>query len=685
MRAAPFIAALACFLLFSFTAPAQDMKDAFLITRMAERYHLSPRPVDDSLSAAVFTTLLNKLDPDKDLFTQKDIAALEPDRYRLDDQIRQRNPAFAEKVALLYRQRLELADTLVTALCSKPFNLALAETFTVQEQDNYPQDRQGLQLKLYKYIKWAVLQNIAVYLADTVITDPSEKTHFIDSLEQYSRRKYHTRFRRFVQSFTQKPGGVNADVMTAYCEAIAASYDPHTNYLPQTEKENFDAQLGRKAMVLGFTLEEDANGNPVIGNLKPGSPAYKSGQLNRGDRLMTIRWEGRDAVDVSDAAEEEISYLLAASNHDKVNITVKKADGSMRTVTLVKEQSNDAEEEEKVKSFVLKGAYSVGYIALPAFYIDWENGQTSVNGCANDVARAIINLKKADIKALVVDLRYNGGGSVEEAAELAGLFIDAGPVAQFKTREPKAFSIKDVNRGTVYDGPLFIMVNGFSASASEMLAAALQDYHRAVIVGTPTYGKATGQVVLPLDTTINPHEPEAKPVEASSYLKVTTSKLYRVTGETAQFKGVKPDILLPDATLKSTEKEAAEPFALRPDTIAPNRYYQPLPSLPLAALQETAATAMAANPYFKELQQQQPETAIRPISLTLAAAQASLEATEEEEPSSKGTGPAAFTVEQLAGSTATSQEKDAQKSFRSFLQKDPALQVVYALAARLAR
>src|SRR6185295_15214954 len=201
---------------------------------------------------------------------------------------------------------------------------------------------------------------------------------------------------------------------------------------------------------------------------------------------------------------------------------IKKADGSERSVSLWKEKREEDDDDNKVKSFLLKGSKTIGFLSLPAFYEDWEN-EKGINGCANDVAKEILKLKKESIEGLILDLRYNGGGSMQEAVELAGIFVDAGPVGQYKTREAKVYTLKDVNRGTIYDGPLMVLVNGYSASASEMVAGTLQDYNRAVIVGSPTYGKATAQVVLPMDTTINPGD-DNKNKKAASDLKVTVSQ-----------------------------------------------------------------------------------------------------------------------------------------------------------------
>ena len=343
----------------------------------------------------------------------------------------------------------------------------------------------------------------------------------------------------------QGAGSIEQAVGDEYCKAIALCYDPHTEYFPLTEKEDFESQLGQEQMVFGFTCNEEDDGSLKIENILPGSPAFKSGQINKGDKLLSVQWADKQPIDVSSGGLKQLYDVLGMSNHDKATLKVKKQDGTERSVVLFKAKSEETGEENKVKSFLLKGSRTIGFISLPSFYQDWENEGAGIKGCANDVAKEILKLKKENIEGLIIDLRYNGGGSMQEAIELSGIFIDAGPVGQDKGRDAKVYTMKDMNRGTIYDGPLVLMVNGYSASASEMVAGTLQDYHRAVIVGTPTYGKATAQVVLPMDTTVDLQKNFTN-IQSDSYLKITVSQLYRVNGTSAQATGVQPDVVLPD-------------------------------------------------------------------------------------------------------------------------------------------
>ena len=572
--------------------------DAFIITRMADKFHVQPKPVNDSFSLFVFKSLLQQLDENNLFFTTEDITALLPYRTTLDEEVLQRKTAFLRLLASRYEARLQQADTMITSICRQPFNFSLNEKFTVAEDTLHPANAAAMRTKLSKLMKAAALAAL-LEQKDFLSFNNTQQKKYADSIEPILRHKVQSLFQRSVHAILQSPGGVQQYTGNEYCKAIALYYDPHTEYFPATEKEDFDSELGADKLVFGFGLKEDDKEGVRIRELRPGSPAYKSGQLNAGDKIESIQWADRQPVDVSSASAEEVSDILSESNHDEATITVKKEDGTTRQVKLVKEKMEMDEDDSKVKSFVLKGSKTIGYISLPAFYTDYEEN-SDVKGCANDVAKEIIKLKKENIDGLILDIRYNGGGSMQEAVALAGIFIDAGPVEMIKDKGAKVATLKDMNRGTIYDGPLLVMINGYSASASEMVAGTLQDYNRAIIMGSPSYGKATAQIVLPLDTTIS-LDKDIENVHADSYIKMTVSQLYRISGKTAQFTGVVPDIVLPEVLDADPKREADNPFALQPNTIEANKYYQPLPALPISTLQAEADKDMQASTYFNKL------------------------------------------------------------------------------------
>ena len=581
------------------TAQTIDQKagDAWFITRMAGKYHVSPRPLDKEMSAAIFTQMLETLDDQRLIFTADDIRQLSAYRFTLDDEILNHRTGFLTLVARLYRQRLMQTDSLIDGITARPFDFSLRETLTIAEDSSWAVSRPAVRSKIAKLLKYAVGNSIAFDLVHDKRLRPASR----DSLEIVFRKKVAARMHRTIRRILQSPRGVDNIVGNIYCQSLASAYDPHTAYFPPDEKAAFESMLGNKPLSFGLTLAEDENGNPSIGKLLAGGPAFQSGSLHEGDKILAVRWDDQGSIDVSAASVEETDRILAAEGGKQLTITVKKPDGTTRDVSLQKQQVEVDDDDNRVKGFLLKGGRTVGYISLPAFYEDWEDSR-GIKGCANDIAKEILRLRKANISGLILDLRYNGGGSMQEAIDLAGIFIDAGPVAQIKTREAKVITLKDVNRGTVYDGPLILLVNGRSASASEMVAGTLQDYHRALIVGSPTYGKATAQVVLPMDTTVDlaTYNGQAR---ASSYLKVTISKLYRITGSTAQRNGVQPDILLPEPPEAETEREADEKFALPSTSIDANKYYKPLAPLPVAAVQAVAKKAMDSSVFFAEVRQ----------------------------------------------------------------------------------
>ncbi len=598
---------LLCHFTISLSAQSSDSKatDAFLITRMVERFHVQPRPLDKAMSAAIYDRMLQALDGERIFFTQADIAQLAPYRLKLDDEIRTRGTGFLQLLIGLYQQRLIQVDAMIDQIAAKPFTFPTTENIPLGEDSSYAADLQGVHTKLYKLMKLSVATRLAnaIVAADTAGAKPrDQKTdkQLIDSLEPKLRKKAVVTTKRFIKRLLQSPTGIGNMIGIIYCQALAECYDPHTTYFSPDEKANFESELGNKPLSYGLTLGEDEDGHATIGHLLPGGPAFQSGGLSEGDKIVAVRWDGKEPIDVSDAGSAELYRILSAEGGNKLVLDVKKADGTIKQVSLTKQKVSvqpDEEADDKVSGFLLKGAKTIGYISLPAFYEDWEDSK-GVNGCANDVAKEIIKLKKEGIGGLILDLRYNGGGSVQEAVALAGLFIDAGPVGQVKAKDDKVYTLKDVVRGTVWDGPLLVLVNGNSASASEIVAGTLQDYNRALIVGSPTYGKATAQIVLPMDTTVDLATLNPK-AEAASYIKVTISKLYRITGKTAQFSGVVPDVALPDPPEADIHREADEAFALPPTPIEPNKYYRALPPLPVAAEKTIATQSMSTNTFFK--------------------------------------------------------------------------------------
>ncbi len=591
-----FSALLIPLLLLFLESPAQTSQStaeiAYMITRMAEIYHVQPRAVDKSFSSDLFSQMIRALDADKIYFNEEDIQKLSAYKYTLDDQLLNKKEEFLNQLIILYTKKINQSDSILDLLSKSRFDLNLKETYTVSEDSSFSPDEVLRKTKIYKLVK----RNILETLADMYDDDSTKTNITVDSLEPRVRKKVCHAFKRDILRIRQTNGGLSGFVNNAWCESVASCYDPHTEFFSPGKKEEFQGELGDKQLQFGFSLG-DGKDAPEITHLKPGSPAYKSGLIHEGDQILALQWDGNEEVDVSDGSTEEVNAFISGDHGKILTLTLKKSDGTLRKVTLQREESTMDDDNSRVRSFILKGSHRVGFISLPAFYTDWNGEEGGSNGCADDVAKEIIKLKKENIEGLILDLRYNGGGSMLEAIALAGIFIDYGPVGMTRDKEGKIYTMKDVNRGSVYDGPLILLINGFTASASEMLAGTLQDYHRALIIGTPSFGKATAQVVLPLDTMFDEQHME-KMKTAENFIKITIDRLFRVNGTSAQQTGVIPDIFLPDYSETQSEREKTLPFSLPNITIDANKYYHPYPAISLEPLKSFSKSFMDTSQFF---------------------------------------------------------------------------------------
>lgn len=562
------------------------------LRRFLEQQHYKPLQWNDTTSAMLYNKWMEELDDEKMYFTQKEITVIESFKSKLDDELLGKGWSFFNQVVLTYKLRLQKTDSLVKALTAKPFDFTKPDNI-VLPFTGFSANETDFALRWQRYLKWRVLQQIAQKVSDSSGAHTKLPANFVQ-LEIEAREKIRQKELLYIKNSLSTPAEFIHDLGNQYLNCIAWCYDPHSNFMNHREKKEFDTEMSATEYSAGLDLEEDEKGDKTISYLQPGGSAWRSGQLHKGDVITTIKIEGKEKV-VSEISEEELTGYLNGNNEADVEVTVRTAAGETKTTTLHKEKVTD--DEGIVKSYVLHGKQNIGYINLPGFYSREDdtdnNNNLNYDGCANDVSKEIVKLRKDTIAGLILDLRFNGGGSMWEAMQLAGIFIDIGPVASVKDKTAKIQFLKDPNRGTVYDGPLIILVNGASASASEFVSAVLQDYNRAVIVGGITYGKGTAQQVLPMDTV---KIDDSKKYE--DFVKVTLSKFYRVNGSTTQWKGVVPDIVLPDLYALDDYKEKSNASALLPDNSKPGTY-QPLPALPVAVLAAKSKQRTDANDYFK--------------------------------------------------------------------------------------
>lgn len=588
-------------LFFSMYVHAQQVNTESLrqktitLRRFLEQNHYQPLKWSDTSSILLYNKWLKELDDEKLFFTQADLSVLETYKTRLDDEMMGKGWEFFNKSTALYKAGLQRADSLIQSILTKPFDLSKPDNI-VWPAGNFVSGLQELDQRWRKFLKWGVLEYLASKSNDEEKPLPEQLPADFAKLEMEAREKIRKKERTYVSNLLKTPQLFAEDMQEEYLNVIAWCYDPHTSYMSIGEKKEFETAMSASEYSAGFDLQENDRGEKTISFLQPGGSAWRSGQLHTGDLLVKVKSGSveKNVADIDDDAE--LDKLLGGSNQDELEVTIKTAAGEIKTVKLVKEKITD--EEGIVKSYVLRGDKNIGYINLPGFYSREDESITDeddikYDGCANDVSKEIVKLKKDSVSGLILDLRYNGGGSMWEAMQLAGIFIDIGPVASVKDKDGKVHFLKDPNRGTIYDGPLLILVNGASASASEFVSAVLQDYNRAIIAGGTTYGKGTAQVVLPMDT-IAPSNNKTY----TDFVKVTRQKFYRVNGNTTQWKGVIPDIELPDVYADEFYKERASSSALQPDK-SREGIYRPLLAMPVQELKIKSEQRALSNSYFK--------------------------------------------------------------------------------------
>jgi carboxyl-terminal processing protease len=601
------IAALAAF--FSFKYINEDIpndnerKVLILNTIMAvvQEAHFSPRPIDDTFSNRVFTKLIETADFEKKVFTKEDISSLEKYRYQIDDQIKGSSFECYELFNKIYTKRIAQIEDFFKEIIKTDFTFNGNEEIQLNaDKVDFAANDKALKERWTKYIKYRVLakymelkksQEDEVIRRDTLkVKDTSAFVLKSDvELRLSAKGKVDTNLQKY---FTKLNKVKDDDRFALYINAITLSEDPHTDFFPPKEKKNFDVQMSGEFYGIGAQLQL-VDDRVKISSIVPGSPCWKQGELKANDIILKVAQGDGEPEDIQGYDLEDVVQKIRGEKGTEVRLTVKHMDGSIKVIPIIR--GKVALEETFAKSAIItteKG--KMGYIYLSEFY---SNFNSADGRClAEDVAKEVAKLKEENVKGIILDLRYNGGGSLNDVVDMAGVFVGPGPVVQVKTSEARPMILKSRNQVT-YDGPFVIMVNQGSASASEILAAAMQDYKRAVIVGSPTFGKGTVQKQVPLDELIDPivrlKMMNEKQPELGS-LKLTIQKFYRVNGGSTQLKGVTPDVLLPDVYSEIEIGERKDKAALPYDEIKPAE----LPSLPNVENGQTFKTSMGQTSYW---------------------------------------------------------------------------------------
>lgn len=566
------------------------------VTDMLEVAHYDPKKVDDEFSKNIFKKYLEALDPDKSIFLSSDIKELKKFETVIDDEMHGAKIQFFHAVDAVYTKRVSELNSQYPSLLSSPFQFSADETIVLDpEKLDYPKTDQARKEAWRKRIKFLTLEKYSDLLDARDKMQKSDSAYKNDvELEKEAREKVKKLVTRNFERMVSKTKPDERFDM--FINVITNYMDPHTTFFPPIEKRSFDEQMSGRFYGIGASLRSDEGGVIRIATIVAGLPAWKSQQIVVGDQVMKVGQGTAEAVDLTGFETEEAVKLIRGKKGTEVRLTLKKADGSIKIVSMIRDEVVLDETYAK-SAVVIEEGKKIGYIFLPEFYADWERPNGAK--CSQDVAREIIKLKEQNIEGIIIDLRNNGGGSLYDVVQMVGLFIPEGPIVQVKDREGNPQILRDRDKGVLYDGPLAVMVNEFSASASEIFAAAIQDYGRGVVLGsTSTYGKGTVQRNIGLEPNTGFLNKEASDIGT---IKLTLQKFYRINGGSTQLKGVAPHIVLPDQyeTLKYREKD--NPDALPWDEIQKAFYSKAIPSYDLEQVKRNSMERIGSHPTFNAI------------------------------------------------------------------------------------
>ncbi len=559
------VALLTCQLTFGAVADTTTLrskpvygKEAKVITYILDNNHYRKIKLNDSLSSVILDEYIKSLDNNKTYFTTTDLQQFEKYRTKMDDLIRAENVEVAYLIYNAFRKRFdERMNYIMTQLVNQQFDYS-AEEYYETDRDKEPWCKSDAELNEV-WRRAIKSQALSLKLAGKAQPD----------IEKTLKERYE-RFAKSIKQFNSE------DVFSMYMNAVTESYDPHTNYLSPKAADLFKQQMSLSLEGIGARLQTE-NDYTKVAEIITGGPAEKSDLIHVSDRIIGVgQGASGEVVDVIGWRIDEVVKLIKGPKGTTVRLQILPAEtginGPSKIITIVRDKIK-LEDQQAKKSVIhyQKGGkdQKLGVITLPTFYMDFEayqKGDPNYTSTTRDVQKLVKELQAENVAGIVLDLRNNGGGSLTEAIDLTGLFIKDGPVVQVKNSANKIETLTDDNPSLVYNGPLVVLTNRFSASASEIFAGAIQDYHRGVIVGESSYGKGTVQTVINLNRFIN------DPNNQVGELKITFQKFYRVTGSSTQHKGVTPDIKFPTPLSPEQFGESSSPSALPWDEIRGTLY-----------------------------------------------------------------------------------------------------------------
>lgn len=573
---------------------SQQQKILSDLIALIEQKHYSPKEINDNFSREIYKTFLQNLDPEKNILLQSDISMLRKFETLLDDEMHGAQMQFLPTVTEIVDKRFTEISGYYKEILAKSFDFTVNETIIADgDKLGWPATAVERKDRWRKKLKYLTLERYSDLL-DQRETYKGKQDSLVKSdaeLEKQARDKV---MKIMVRSFDRMKAKFNEDErFNMFVNTITLNMDPHSDYFPPVDKRYFDEQMSGRFYGIGASLREE-EGNIKVASVLTGSPAWKSGEIQTGDIVLKVGQGKEEPIDLTGFMVEDAVKIIRGSKGTEVRLTLRKVDGSNKVVSIIRDEI--VQDEGFARSAIINGTHKIGYIYLPEFYADFEraNGARS----ANDIAKEVQKLKDEGVEGIILDLRYNGGGSLVEAVKMVGLFIPDGPVVLSRDREGKPTVWGDNDKNVLYSGPLTVMVNEFSASASEIFAAAIQDYGRGLVVGSSsTYGKGTVQRNIPL----------GKPLDFFSGLsefgavKLTLEKFYRVNGGSTQLKGVTPDVIIPDEYEYLKFREKDNKYALKWDEMQKSTYKTWESPFDLSAVKASSEKRISENSSLNEL------------------------------------------------------------------------------------
>lgn len=557
-----------------------------------DQAHYSPLKINDEFSEKAFTLYLKRLDTNKKFLLKEDVDALSKYKQKIDDEIQNGTLDFYNLSAKLIADRIKEKELWSREILSKPLDYTVDEEYqTDGDKTTYANSVADLKIEWAKMLKYQVLSRLDDAMTNQEKAKAKKDTVFVeksfDSLEVDARRKT---LKGNEDWFKRLSKISSKDRYSTYLNTITGLYDPHTEYFAPKDKKKFDQSMSGQFEGIGARLQSK-DGILKVSEIIVGSPAFKQGELKAGDEIHKVAQGANEPKDITDMDMDDAIELIKGKKGTEVRLTVKKPDASFKVITIIRDVIEM--EDTYAKSAILNNKKKIGYIYLPMFYADFT--RNGAHRCSEDIRKEVEKLKKEGVEGIIIDLRDNGGGSLQEVVEMGGLFVPKGPMVQVKGKTGPPNIMENKYSKVVWDGPLAVMINHGSASASEILAAAIQDYKRGVIIGTQSFGKGTVQSFLDLDQYVLPQFDSLRPLGS---VKITMQKFYRVNGGATQLKGVMPDVALPDPYefLEVGEKDMDYPMPW--DEIS-KATYQEFVTINYDKVKKSSSERVKQSPAFK--------------------------------------------------------------------------------------